>query len=380
MYGTLKRVIRDYQPFVRMILMGNPPPLCDLGPSFRRQETQLGGDWAPLTKSEAIRLQRAFLRYELCSRLNGMPSWKVDMLDWDGNIWVEVHTRLYQHLSPWEEDEIVCAWTFVLRQYQLLLREVMADFRCDVRRLSRKAQLAADDEVILAPGIPEEFSSNFFHSWSRNMAVLGLPMLQQVLRSGFADQRRLLKNTSFERLPDSAVVSIIPDSRFLKYDVSERTMFGDLEVMDGATPIYESITFDLAHWSRRDYRARNRIEAVGNALKDTGWVFWEHPARLESLDWHGLVTDAGGVRAFLEQLKSSNTGDWFVVEKQCPEQSMFVTKEDLQYELSGKYAVSPAPPGAEQFFLDRLRDISDWSSKEVSPAFREICQGLPTSG
>lgn len=379
MYGTLKRFIRDYQSFVRSILTGHPPPLSDLDPSFRRQEARLSQGWPPLSETEAIRLQRGFLRYELCSRLNAIPKWTTHIIQEEDNPIDDFDESLskLEYLPRWEEEEIRCVWTYVLRQYQVLVQEVVAEFRCDVRRLSRKARHAPDDEVILAPDIShEQLICEFFPRWAGDMSTLGLPMLQQILRSGFDDQRRFLKNTTFELMPTVEQALFLWETNPLHSQRRGQKWYKNPDMARSASSIFTPVMNALAHWRRRYGKT---LQAVGTELKDIGWVFWEDRERLKSLGWPDSDTDAGdNIKEYLEGSRPPSIR--FDADDSYPEKSMYVTEEDYDGELSDKYAVVLPTLGAEHFFLDRLRDISDWSSKEVSPAFREICSWMPTSG
>lgn len=387
LYGTLKRFIRDYQTFARSFIFGRPPPLSDLDHSFRRQEAHLQHEWPVLTENEAIRLQRGFLRYEFCSRSSAITMWNTHITQWD-----ELHIEGYfqtmsKFLQRWEEEEIRCVWAYIHRQYRLLVRELVADFRCDVRRLSRRARLALDSEVVLAPKISNKVHSDFFESWTYNMSCLGLPMLQQLLRSSFNDQRRFLKSTTFELMPKLEETLLLYHENYLgKQWYNGRGLdgnpFSNRPLTSGASVIYKPVAMKLASWTMPDHRIpRRSLDAVEIGLKEIGWVFWEDPTRLKYLGWSGSGKDAAsGIKDYIRQLSYGEPPNGFEEDKECPEQSMYITKEDLQGELSAKYAVGPPTPGGEVFFLNRLRDISDFPSKEALPAFQEICQGPPTTG
>lgn len=383
-YGMLKRFIRDYQSFVRSISTGCPPPLSDLDPSFRRQERAVSRYWdvyepqvwPPLSESEVIRLQRGFLRYELCSRSNAIPTWHMELMQSGDHVAMDLDDCVSTCLQRWEEEEIRCVWTYVRRQYQVLVREVVAEFRCDLRRLSRKARHASDNEVTLAPTIPV----SRFDIWTHNMSCLGLPMLQQVLRSGFDDQRRFFKNTTSYQMPPLDGALSLCEQNDLDYEWGDRSRFRNLRTTNGATPIYTPVTMELARWPTGGHRELKALIGTEKELKEIGWVFWEDVRRLGYLGWLTRDTDSGNdIKRSLEYLAHRNHPKRFEAEDNYPEQSMYVTKEDCQGELSAKYAFGPLYEASSYLFLDRLRDISGWSSKTISPAFQEICQGFPTS-
>lgn len=384
----LKRFIRDYQSFARSISTGRPPPLSDLNPSFRRREqaVQRYWDvhepqvWPPLSESEEIRLQRGFLRYELLSRSNAIATWDEVTRGFSVNFEESVST-VSTCLQRWEEEEIRCVWTYVRRQYQVLVREVVAEFRCDVRRLSRKARHRSDNKVTLAPPL----SKSLLDNWPYNMSFLGLPMLQQVLRSGFDDQRRFLKNTTFDRLHKLDGALSILDENYLGNEWVSRNgqLSWNPRTTIGATPIYTPVTMELACWPEESHRDQKKLVAIEWGLKEIGWVFWEDVRRLDYLGWLTRDTDSdadNNIKRSLEDLAHRNKPKRFEAEDDYPEESMYVTEEDFQGELLAKYAFGPFYEAGSYLFLDGLRDISDWPSKKISPAFKEICQGSLTSG
>lgn len=384
MYGTLKRFIQDHQSFVRNVMARGPPPFSGLDPSLRRKERGAPKDWPPLGENEVLRLQRGFLRYELCSRLTVAPTWKTTEIRHPG-ISDFPWAFLSKYVQRWEEEEIRCAWTYVLRQYEMFVQDMVTEFRCDVRRLSRKARHAPDSELVLAPKLVPGLRHHF-EVWTYDMSMLGLPMLQQFLRSGFDDQRRFLKNTA---LSFPGVLFWCPEGSWqgttLESELQHSGYFNNLPTTNGANPIYAPITLEIADCSTlRDYKPAHDPRTISARLKEIGWVFWEDNTRLENyLELPDPREPRRMRRDFtvcLQDLCSRHPVNRFEIEDRYPEQSMYVTKEDYEGELSAKYPVSPATPGGEYFFVDRIWDISDWSSKEVSPAFREICSGMPASG
>lgn len=385
-YGMLNRFIRDYQSFVRSITTGNPPPLSDLDPFFRRWEkpkslhweVQDPRVWPPLSENEAIRLQRGFLRYELCSRSNAIATWGMELTQRDDHFRMDFGDSISKRLQRWEEEEIRCVWAYVRRQYQVLVREVVAEFRCDVRRLSRKARHASDNEVTVAPRL----WLSEFDRWTYNMSCLGLPMLQQLLRSEFDDQRRFLKNTAFDGLDRLYGALSLYEENDLRNEWGGGREFRNLHTTTGATPIYTPVTMELARWSTDGHGERRHRIATERELEETGWVFWEDIRRLNYLGWLTWDTDAGNdIKRYLRYLAYRNHVQprRFEAEDNYPEQSMYVTKDDYQEELSAKYAVDHLSTGRSHLCLDTLRDISDWPSKKISPTFQEVCQGPPTS-
>lgn len=381
MYGTLKRFIQDYQSFVRSILPGSPPPLSDLDPSFRRLELHLPQNWPRLNKNETVRLQRGFLRYELCSRLNVIPAWITNIMDWDDGVIQGYDESISKYLQCWEEEEIRCVWTYVHRQYQVFFREVSAEYRCDVNRLSRKARHAPDNEVTLAPNInPEKYGCSLFERWPYNMSCLGLPMLQQFLRSDYNDQRLFLKNTSFDRLPRLEETLFLFDENRPEDEKCRPNQFRNIPTTNGANPIYTPIIKALARWSSTGAHSGNSLRSARNGLREIGWVFWEDPGRLMYLGWPQGASNIRAIITFLDHLGWDHPPNRYEAQDEYPEQRRYVTKDDFQGELSAKYAVTPAALGGRHFFLNRLRQISDWSSKEISPSFREICSGSTTKG
>ncbi|KAK2604133.1 hypothetical protein N8I77_007088 [Diaporthe amygdali] len=364
MYGTLKRFIRDYQSFVRSILTGVPPPLSDLDPSFRREEALEPKHWPPLSPNETLRLQRGFLRYELCCRLNGIPAWDTRIRQWTTDASEGPFDSLSGYLQRWEEEEIRSIWTYVHRQYQVLVREVLTEFRCDIRRLSRKARNSPENEVVLLRNISFQSDIDYFGRWTYSMSCLGLPLLQQLLRSEFDDQRRFVRNTTCELVVDFEGALFLSMYNDLTMESFPQPMRINLPTTTGVNPIYERITYGLTTWCPTNVgRRRERLEKAGTRLKELGWVFWEDKVRLKNL----RLLD-------VERLVNHTTQIVFEAEQSYPEEGMYVTKEDRDGELSAKYAVfATGEESRECFFFDRLRVISNWSSKEISPEFQELC-------
>lgn len=398
MYCSLKWFLLDYQSFVRSTVHGNPPPLSNLDPSFLRQQFhQETKDWPPLTENEGIRLQRGFLRYELCSRLNAIPAWQTSITQWGDNPYLmaiedDAVLGFDNSLSPfvqrWEEEEIMCVWAYVYRQYNILAQDILDDYRSEIHRLSRKARRTPDSELTLAPEINKWFEGSLlFERWTYNMSCLGLPMLQQVLRSEFDDQRRFLNNSSFETMPQLGGSLFLHDTAM--NDLGEEwnpqptfRPFRNLPTTNGANSIFLPIAKKLGSWRhmRRDHRHSAHVSDMEEGLQAIGWVFWEDDRRLQRLGWGDRPgSSIRGTENFLGDVFRQTERMSLEVDDKYREQSLYIDKKDVRGELSATYAVDSPKPGAEYFFLDRLRAISDWSSKEVSPAFQEICSGMPAS-
>lgn len=390
MYGTLKRFIQDYQSFVRCILGENVHPLTNLEPPFRREiwlPYQNGmanlfdltdapdfppyQHWPPLTADEALRIQRGFLRYELCCRLSGLPTWDMRITQSFEVFSVEVFDSLSSYLQRWEEEEIRCIWTYVRRQYQVIVREILDEYRSDIRRLNRRTRHTSQDEVTLLPNISTgDIGDDHFDSWTYNMSCLGLPMLQQLLRSEFDDQRRFLKNTTFQwRAPFHGAL-FLRESNSVRNEWNPRGDFINRPTTHCASPVYFDIIFNLKNLTM--HGDLERLEQAETRLQEVGWVFWNDRKRLDNM---GLMNPKWRIEKGPCLLLSFMSPICFDAEKNFPELSMFVTDEDHLGELSAKYAVDPRRQDGdgEEFFRDRLRNISDWSSKEISPYFREIC-------
>lgn len=383
----LKRFIRDYQLFARTSIKGLVPPLSELNPySSRRREAQrkLATGWPALSENETLRLQRGFLRYELCCRVNTIPDRDalITRTDIEG---MDSFEPLSNYLSRWEEEEIRCVLTYVCRQYQILALDTMADLRCDIRRFSKKARNEPDSEVILAPDTFLGVGGNVFRSWAHIMLGYGLPLLQQLLQSGYDDQRHFLKNTMCKREPSFEDFGFLECDNYLRDDwhqtLGRSTTTHPLRAQD-ASPIYAHMVGRLAARPINDeesWRANRKAEAT---LKECGWVFWEDPVRLEH--FAELETDtSGGYRAircdsppepdaaFAKEIEDLDDGEY-----RYPEEIMYVTKEDHEV-LSAKHGAKVPTPESEQFFLDRLRAISDQPSREALPSFQEVCSGMP---
>jgi hypothetical protein len=211
------------------------------------------------------------------------------------------------------------------------------------------------------------------------MSCLGLPLLQQLLRSEIGDQRRFVKNTAFETYPSEPGTLFLANINPLRREWHAPENFINLPTTNGQSPIYTSVTIALAGWPLHMYDKWRKMDRAEKGLKEIGWVFWEDRGRLEYFGLPGYDSGASNaVENCLNRL-CHQTDRWlgrFEVETAYPEQEMYVTTEDYQEELSAKYAMIPTPPSGELFFLNRLRSISDWSSKECSPAFQEICSGM----
>lgn len=381
----LKRFMRNYQLFVRKN-MANTWAHLDCKPPI--QEDQLSQDWSPLSQNETIRLHRGFLRYELCCRLNIIPNRDGATLQ-SGRYGSGPAIRpLSTHLDHWEEGEVRCIQAYVRRIYQGVARDVVEDFCCDVWRLSRKARDTPGSRTTLAP----EFSpadgrystggwddgNDGFLGWEYNMADLGLPILQQVLQSGADVQRRFLKNTNSKLLPPYWEFPFLRHNCYYRDD--------GLKSHPRANPIYNTIALELSTAHARYYRRSSKVwlydgftAKVYMGLRETGWVFWDDPKRVEYFAVSGRHGEPEGdhitdyIDTMKERLDVAADGVGRVgLGARYPEDMMYVTIEGHD-ELMDKYAAKPVEPDAENFMLARLRALSDWSSREVSPAFQEIC-------
>lgn len=218
----------------------------------------------------------------------------------------------------------------------------------------------------------KEYGDNF-EKWTYNMSLLGLPMLQQLLRSEFYDQRSFLKNTLFSWYPEHEEKRFRPHENSLIYRGAPDPLERNSHTETGSNPVYEIFTAAAKSWL---FRKENHVEQAAKRLNEIGWVFWEDRQRLDSMRLLGrhyphLIYNV--------PLLSGMSPMSFEVEDTYPELGMCVTRKDYEYELSTKYPVNSSAESGYESFRDRLSDISNWSFKEISPAFREICLGMQTS-
>lgn len=375
-YGMLKRFIYDYQLFARANMERIAPHMSDLGPaSSQRREYELDeyGDWPDLSEIETLRLQRGFLRYELCCRVNTIPDRVPLIIKMDVQGIEDKFHPISRYVCRWEEEEVRCVYTYVHQQYLILVRDIVADFRCDVRRLSKKTQEMPDSEVIIAPSITPGRDQFYLENWAYSMASYGLPLLQQLLRSGFDDQSRFLQNTCREGVDDQQF-ELLDDETSLRNRLERSTSPRASPSGPGASIIYMPMIGRLSNeiWGRWG--------KAETGLKEQGWIFWEdhtrlmHFAMLEQVKAGGFsVVDCRNPPTphvgFEEEVRAIWEG--------YPEQIMYVTHEDRRA-LLDKYAAKELTPEEENFFLCRLRVISDQPSKDVQPVFQEICSGMPS--
>lgn len=230
----------------------------------------------------------------------------------------------------------------------------------------------SDDEVIRVPNIFIKEDADNFANWTYNMSLLGLPMFQQLLRSEFDDQRFFLKNTMFNWYPGYEEKKLYPrDENIFRGAPDPRRR--DSYTETGSTPVYKDIIAAARFWP---FRSGNHIEQASKRLNEVGWVFWEDRQRLESIYLLGRhyphTFDNVPLLAGMSPMS-------FEAEHTYPELGMCVSRKDYECELSTKYPVDSSAESGYGSFRDRLSDISNWSFKEISPVFREICWGVKTS-
>lgn len=377
-YGMLKRFIWDYELFVQANMARLTPRISDLDPaSSRRREDQLDElvNWPTLNEKETFRLQRGFLRYELCCRINIIPDRDALIIKTTVDpIERNFHT-LSHYLCGWEEEEVDCVWTYVNKQYRILARDLAVDFRYNVRCLSKKTREMPDSDVIAAPAMFSGLENDYLSDWAYDMSSYGLPLLQQLLRSGSDDQWRFLKNTTCKR-------SGYPEFFDLLQGAYPERMLGD-RLQEWSRPItppddqgvsllYKPMTNHLAK------KGWDESESGKGGLKERGWIFWEDPSRLMSFAMLERVATGGFRVVGCHSLPVPHAGfeaEMRVIEEDR-EQTMYVTKEDHEA-LSAKYEAKKLTPEEDKFFLDRLRVISDQPTKQTLLVFQEVCSGMP---
>lgn len=120
------------------------PTPSNLEASFTRRDNQRLFHLVPI---EELRLQRAFLRYELCCRLVGIPSFTVANA-LTNNVYAVERLDLAEELSrilpPWELEEIVCVRTCVWRQYETIAVRVLDELRREITALTLLSFAAQD--------------------------------------------------------------------------------------------------------------------------------------------------------------------------------------------------------------------------------------------
>lgn len=219
----------------------------------------------------------------------------------------------------------------------------------------------------------KEYGDNF-EKWTYNMSLLGLPMLQQLLRSEFDDQRSFLKNTLFNWYPEYEDKLFLPHDNSLIYLGAPGLLRSDSHTEAGFSAVYEYITVAAKFWPFKNVK---EIQQAATRLQEVGWVFWEDPQRLENIYLPGRHNYPYTI--YNVPLLSGMSPMSFEAEHNYPELGMCVSRKDYECELSTKYPVDSSAESGYGSFRDRLSDISNWSFKEISPVFREICWGVKTS-
>lgn len=149
LYGIIKRQINAFQAMSLGTASGNIPVPPHNDSHLRRASME--GKWPALSSGERLRLYRAFLRYELCSRLTGVPSMdamadvELDMPrsfgiqddNGDDEFW---NNPFREDLTDDEVEEIASVKNFVQNTYLIIYIYIYGVFLEEVRTFALPAR------------------------------------------------------------------------------------------------------------------------------------------------------------------------------------------------------------------------------------------------
>lgn len=283
----------EYVSFTHHTSSGSITGLSNLKTSFKRVGD---GELVRPMRVEQLRIQRGFLRYQLCSALYGLPYLMTAFEPWsDSQDRKGSDGEYMKHLQFWEKEEVACIKTFVQRQLCLIFKECEDDFQGAVKRLSRArtGEETPEDTTSVARLLKSsgDYSMGYFTKskcedasgrnkadiWITNFCRLGIVYLQGLLRSGRAERRWALRAT-FESLGKSSFKhdceaegdGISINERFL---FVYTLLFSDPP--DGCNKMIHSVLEKIIPESK----SRPTIPGLKiNRLRGLGWAFWDNEA------------------------------------------------------------------------------------------------------
>lgn len=240
LYGVTKRQINAFQAF--SLGLAENAILDPLSDASGLRHASTNGEWPALNPSERLRLQRAFLRYELASRLTGLSSmtamadetWNKRLSFWRPGGYVEdFWTNPFDHRNPSmktfpddEIEEIMSVKTFIQDTYETIYYSICEDLFRKVKSQAVPAQVGASKSVKRAREWLEDTMGEHIEFMSPSagqvrasidtLSRLGLCFLQKVLKSSFTEKRDLF------RIISGAAYWGTPAPRFLEDETSRR--------------------------------------------------------------------------------------------------------------------------------------------------------------
>lgn len=304
LYGTVERFTKDFQAFAFNVAEGRQADLQKVEFSNPPDNPK---HWPALSSGEKNRLQRGLLRYELCCRLLGSPFVLRKSTATGGREYSNDDPYyIIKHLLPsWESQEILAVRTYVQRKYNLLHLNTQGEFLVDIQSLDKislgSASEIAKDAIYKQhaglkskePPCPirtkwrdlEDIMGPSGH-WVELMSRLGLPVLQNTLRSGAENMPKLhgamINWTNYLPLmcqvePDEYEINNCSD---WIYPPGHRRGAQGISSLEGANPVF------FAAQDQKFRLRENSIESLRHGtvrLQELGWVFWENRSRLSAL-------------------------------------------------------------------------------------------------
>lgn len=300
LYFCVSRLISYYLPYTRSRPTGTR---IDLPPAKDDADER-----PPLTETELLRLQRGFLRYELCCRLIGIPS-----------ISAFCNTRVFDDVvAPhptesrdlWEDDpftrllpldeieEVICTSEFVNGLYNRLrctfvddLQKAVLDFSHDEDAHGNTASNPQATKTVRDWLSDHPLKGGYYpFKWSGEFGSrLGLAFLDRMIRSTTTDRRDFMRAAfhTFRRLSDGTLRPNFYQDTFLRpewnrvvyergYNTDQDT-FSPLEVGPQCNSILKTCSTD---WPT----IRFLTKKGPYALRMQGWAFFDGQSDLRSLD------------------------------------------------------------------------------------------------
>lgn len=357
LYGTLKRFIRDFESFTYTVSQGALPSVSNLSSTFKRRRD---GKVPPPTAEELVRLQRGFLRYELCCRLYGMPGiientnpkYQPPIFgDQPRSKPTSYFTQFIRRLKHWEREEVYSVVMYVSRQYELTIRDMQDDLQesLTLRQISRdvlpdnpgseKACFAGD--LLDKDGRLRHLTMGFaitrgVGSWIQCVTGLGLSFLQRFLRSSPASRQMLFKHTyQYFRgygLPNKIFHQDSCWARDGAYSHGRNPCFG--WALDRLW-IFPNLRYLGYHGGGVATDETLDIDR----LRDVGWVFWEEEHRCESMK----LTSGHISRSSLWALGGGEQVQFVLEECELRATELLVKLEDFENLIVPKFSVELGP-------------------------------------
>ena len=286
LYSRVSTFTDDY--FARaMGALGFVGPQAQLTPTPDVAGRQFLRSPSPLSHTERARLQRAFFRYEIYSRL-----FPVDT-SWHANSVLPAGSQFNRFLScmkPWEVEELTSVHLYLTT----VIGELMDHLEDQVVQAVRNANLSlrCDDPTLdlIRFDCSEHAEMNLFSVSGRirspnclsYLASLGLSFAYKLFTGSELERKEMIRaNTpmwrqylpeALEHAPENAPATITPDLASSNDD-----------------PSHANLGYFLYKRSNRDVYLRIHAQGVLNkALRERGYVFWDAARIREPLVNDGL--------------------------------------------------------------------------------------------